>query len=78
MFLVEATVKKTSFSRLSFRFLNSPREKCAVCAQKCAQTVYLKRVARGRYKALVQLHLASKATVWTGGRLTTSLSSVSV
>jgi hypothetical protein len=45
-----------------FRFLNRLNEKCGICAQECAQAVCLKRVASRRYKALLWLHLESKAT----------------
>jgi hypothetical protein len=46
-----------------FCFPNRPIEKRAQCAQNCAQTGVSKPVARQRYKSLLWLHLASKATV---------------
>ena len=49
----------------SFRILNRPSEKRAVCAQECAQTAVRKQVVGRRHKALVSLHLTQKARVWT-------------
>ena len=58
----KATAKNRRLFSFSFRFLNRPSEKRAECAHLCAQTMCPKRVARRRYKAVLWLHLASKAT----------------
>src|SRR5437773_2934265 len=47
----------------SFRFPNRLSEKPADCAHECAQTCVPTMGSRRRYKALLWLHLASKATV---------------
>jgi hypothetical protein len=68
--------RKPSPCLVFLRFLKRPGEKLA--SVPCAHTVCPKRVASRRYKALATLHLASKATVYTGVAFTAPLSSVFV